>query len=334
MSERDDSIENDEEVAALLRQVGARREPPADLVQQVRQAVHAEWREAVDERARRRRSFAYGLAASIAVLVMVSSIALRWTISQPSVVGTIALIEGRLRSDAGGDSPGVRVGETVHAGDALRTDAGSRAALEIGQGMSVRIDRDSLVEFVAPDRLVLRSGAVYVDARPGKVVPDDFVIQTRAGDVRHLGTQYQVRDAAHLVEISVREGRVAAVLKGGGDAVASAGEQLRIAASGSIDRARIARNDPLWSWVAQAAPPFDIEDQSLAQFLEWVARETGASVQYATVEARAAAEALTLRGSIEGLDPSTALKAVLSTTQFVHQQADEGVILVALARER
>ena len=109
---------------------------------------------------------------------------------------------------------------------------------------------------------------------------DELVIETRAGDVRHLGTQYQVRQTTRAVEFSIREGRIG-VANANGDAVASAGEQLRIMSDGSIERTTITPNDPRWQWASQAAPLFEIDNQTLAAFLDWVARETGRTIVYA-----------------------------------------------------
>jgi hypothetical protein len=117
-----------------------------------------------------------------------------------------------------------------------------------------------------------------------------------------------------------------------GDAFASAGEQLRILRDGSIERTMIASNDPRWQWASQAAPLFEIDNQTLAAFLDWVARETGRSVVYATPQARLTAEAVRLRGSIAGLDPDAALAAVLSTTELRRYQTKSDVIGVALTR--
>ena len=54
---------------------------------------------------------------------------------------------------------------------------------------------------------------------------------------------------------------------------------------------------------------------------------------YASSEAQSAANAVTLRGSIAGLDPDTALSAVLSTTQLRRYQTQDELIGIALASD-
>jgi hypothetical protein len=93
----------------------------------------------------------------------------------------------------------------------------------------------------------------------------------------------------------------------------------------------ISAQDPDWAWAEAAAPTFEIHDRTLAEFLEWAARETGRQVAYASREAQRAAQTLKLRGSVAGLDPETALTAVLSTTEFARYEAGKELIGVRLA---
>jgi ferric-dicitrate binding protein FerR (iron transport regulator) len=329
-NQRDQTSADDASIEELLRRVGAREEPAAEVMSEVQREVYAEWRAMLAERSHRRRTFAYGVAASVAFLAIIAVATLRFIAPADDVVATIALIDGPAQVEPRDAAPqALRVGDLVVAGSTLRTDASSRLALDVSEGVSVRMDRDSIVQVAATDRLVLSAGAVYVDARPGGSRRDELVIETRAGDVRHLGTQYQVRQTTRAVEVSIREGRIG-VANANGDAVASAGEQLRIMSDGSIERTTITPSDPRWQWASQAAPLFEIDNQTLAAFLDWVARETGRTIVYASPQAQSTAETVRLRGSIAGLDPDAALTAVLSTTELRRYQTKGDVIGVAL----
>ena len=140
------------------------------------------------------------------------------------------------------------------------------------------------------------------------------------------------RDGFSLIELLGGD-RIAGVQIAGshGDALASAGEQVRITADGEIERGAISAQDPAWDWAEETSPVFAIHNRTLAEFLEWVARETGRQVVYASADAQRAAETLTLRGSIEGLDPDTALSAVLATTDLTRYESGDGLIGVRLA---
>jgi ferric-dicitrate binding protein FerR (iron transport regulator) len=326
-NQHDNTPGDDESIESLLRHVGARDEPSAAVMNEVQQALHAQWREMLAERSQRRRRFAYGLAASVAIVVMVAAVAMQWLAPDRSPVATIARIEGSLP---------MQVGQRLSAGATLQTDAGSRLALAFDNGLSVRIDTGSTVELAAADRLVLKTGAVYVDSAPGSARETALGIQTRAGLVSHLGTQYQVRQDARAVVISIREGRVQ-IDGSQGASHGSAGEVLSILDSGAIQRTSIAPHDASWRWAIAAAPTFDIDNRPLSDFLDWVGRETGKRIVYASPRALQAAQGVVLRGSIGGLDPESALTAVLSTTdlrRFPTQDDSIGLELAPPAEPR
>lgn len=332
MKREHDDMAGDEGIEALLREVGARDEPSSATMEEVRRAVHDEWRAVVARRKRRRRAVAFGIAATVALLVGVVSWTLRFTGQDPPVTVTIARVDGEAKLFSTTMTPGrtIDVGEPIPVGSVLTTDEETRIALAYGAATSVRIDRGSRIERASPDRFRLHSGAIYVDVPP-QSQDGELVIETQAGSVRHLGTQYQIRQANEAVEISIREGRVA-IDRADGRALATAGERVRMTAAGRVERGAISAQDPSWDWAESTSPVFAIDDRTLAEFLEWVARETGRKVVYASTSAQRTAETLKLRGSIEGLDPDTALTAVLSTTELT--QYDSGNDLIGIrARE-
>lgn len=312
-----DQALDDAAIDQLLREVGARDLPAAGVMNEVRQAVHGEWRAMVEQRKRRNRFIAYGVAASVAAVALAVAIGLRFTAALPHPVALVARVEGVLQVDqaGSGDWRAVKAGEQVATGDTIRTDEGTRAALDFGNGVSVRIDAGSLVSLAAADRVVLDHGGLYVDADPRSGVQHPLVIETAYGSVRHLGTQYQVRTARSSIEVGIREGRVEVTSAAGTDAGA-AGEQLIIPSEGPITRTTISPQDARWQWATQIAPGFDIDHQPLAGFLDWISRETGRQLVYATPDVEARAQQLILRGSVSDLAPEQALAAVLVTTPF------------------
>jgi ferric-dicitrate binding protein FerR (iron transport regulator) len=332
MTRGHDDMNDDEGIEALLRQVGARDEPSAAVMEEVRRALHDEWHATVAQRKRQRRVLAFGIAASIAVVAIVASWMLRVAAPDSDTAVTIARIDGEARLQSSPAEPGrtLNVGDTVAVGAVLVTDDATRIALAHGPGASMRIDRQSRIERVAQNRFRLSAGAVYIDASPA-AKGQELVIETLAGEVQHLGTQYQVRQANGIVEVAIREGRVE-IARSSGVARAAAGERVRIDAAGEVRRSAISAQDPAWDWAEATSPPFAIHERTLAEFLGWVARETGRRVAYASPEAQRTAETLKLRGSIEGLDPDTALSAVLSTTEFTRYQTGDDSIGVRLAR--
>lgn len=322
MSNRD--VLPDDDLEALLRQIGTRDEPSPELSAEVREAVHAQWRAAVTERQRIRGHRMWAIAASVAVLIVAVSLTLKVDLSPASAVATVAYVDGIV---SGADASNrIHVGETLDGEDLIRTNADSRASLNIGAELSVRLDVDTTLKLLADDRVQLERGAIYIDSR-GKT---PLLVETDVGSVRHLGTQYQVRSREREIEIGVRAGRIE-VRNARGSNTADAGEQLNVTAQGDVRRTTLSRTDASWAWVAQAAPIPDIENETLEHFLNWVAAETGRQIVYANAQAKQLASTVRLHGSIRGLDLETALDAVLQTTELRRYETKDELIGITLA---
>jgi hypothetical protein len=303
-------------IQELLRQVGARDEPSPDVMQEVQEAVYAEWQAVVRERRAHRRSLAWSMAASFALAVLAATFGLRYITREPVQVATISRIDGHLLGSAKQDGWNPRgVGQPIIVGETVQTDDRSRAALAFGPDVSMRLDRSTTLRMAAADRVVLNSGALYVDSPTGAHQATALTVQAHAGSVRHVGTQYEIRTHADDIEVSVREGRVM-ITNAAGTSTGEAGERIRVTPQGEITRQALSADDAAWQWAVSAAPVFDINDRSLSSFLQWIARETGRQLVYASPQAETAATQVKLRGSIAGLDPDTALTAVLATTQL------------------
>jgi ferric-dicitrate binding protein FerR (iron transport regulator) len=322
---------NDASIEELLRAVGARNEPSPEASQEVMSAVHAEWRDIVQQRRQQQRVVAWRIAAGVALAVLISTFAYRFMAPEATQVASIAHVDGRLLASNEDAAPETRAsGQFIRVGDTVQTDAQSRAAVSFPDGLSLRLDHDTRLIVDDTDRITLAAGAIYIDAPSGSASnADALTVNTRAGSVKHVGTQYEVRTQADAMLISVREGRVM-VTNSTSSNTGEAGQVLRLSTTGELTRSMLAATDPYWQWTQQAAPAFNIENQSLAAFLQWIARETGRHVVYSSPQAEAAATGVKLRGSIAGLDADAALAAVLSTTQFRRYQTDAAEIGIEL----
>ena len=266
---RSDATHGDDAgIEELLRQVGARDEPSADMMRDVQAAVHSEWQSMLQERRTRRRFVAVGIAASALLAVTVAFFGARYFAPPPVQIAQITRIDGHLlvRPQAQ-PARELAVAQSVSTGETIQTDDRSRAALQFGDGVSLRLDYGTIVRVAAADELVLTAGAMYVDS-PARN-PQALTIRTDAGTVRHVGTQYQVRTHADDMEVSVREGRVM-IANAAGTSSGVAGERIRVTPRGEIVRSTVAAHDPAWQWAAHTAPLFDINDRTLAAFVDWV----------------------------------------------------------------
>ena len=125
----------------------------------------------------------------------------------------------------------------------------------------------------------------------------------------------------------MREGRVD-ITHDGAARMAVAGERLRIDASGDAVVDAIESHNDFWAWATELAPPFDIENKSLLDFLRWAARETGRELVFEDQDLRMSAMRTDLHGSVAGFKPLEAIESVLATTSFRYRIEPDRIIIV------
>lgn len=309
-------LTDDSDVAALLQSVGARPTASAQAMAEVRTAVEAEWRVALAARQRRHRFTGWAMAASVALAAVSVWLVRPLLQSEHVVVASLVRVVGGVEQNRGdGRWTPLAASSPVESRTQLRTTADGRAALRLRNGIELRLDARTRVALNDVGHATLAKGAVYVDTgRPAGTPGPEFDLETPAGTVTHLGTQYEARIADGGVSLAVREGRVR--LAGDSvDIVGDAGEQLVIA-NGQVNRTRRAPTAPAWGWVTHVTPPYVIEGQSVEAFLVWAARQTGRTIVYTSPAAAQQARRVMLSGTVEGLTPDQAVTAVLATTSL------------------
>ena len=229
----------------------------------------------------------------------------------PLVVASVAAVDAE-PGVQGHESGVLRAGSRVHAGVTVSTGLG-RAAFQLGDSLSLRVDRHSRIEFVSADRVRLAQGKVYVDSG-GINAASRLRIETPAGEVRHLGTQFLVAVDGAATRIRVREGRVELARPGApaqdiaaGDALEVDGLQLRLLHG-------LASHGAEWEWATATAPAFDIENRPLSEFLAWVSREHGWQLAYQSEETRIRAQDIRLHGTVAGLEATAMLERIALIT--------------------
>ena len=322
---------DDVDVAALLRAVGARPAASEQAMAEVRAAVASEWRATLAAR-QRRRFVGWATAAGIAVAAVGISLVRPLMQAEPQVVASLSRVVGTVEQSRGdGRWVPLQTDSAIESGTELRTGRDGRAALLLGTGVELRIDARTVVAFSDPTHARLEQGAVYVDsgAAPGAASPS-FELDTPEGSVAHLGTQYEARILDGGVRIGVREGRVR-VSRPTGDLVGNVGESLTVRGD-EVVRSDLAPTAGDWHWLAEITPPFSIEGRSVEEFLVWAARQTGRTVVYASTDAAHQARSVTLSGTVEGLAPDEAVRAVLSTTSLAPEIGTEHIRIEATRR--
>ncbi|MFN7942476.1 MAG: FecR family protein [Thermoanaerobaculia bacterium] len=338
----------EDEVRDLLARAGAREEPPADDLERIRAATHAAWRQALAAAPPRPRLRLWWVPATVAAGLAAATLLVWRSFSPPAapapvVVATVERVEGGLTLESstaeGRATPSALVaGSPVAAGARLTTSragAGGRAALRLAAGGSLRLDAGTRLRWRSDSELELERGAVYFDSFGRDPAAPALAIATGFGRLSDAGTQFEARlleVPGSSLRLRVRQGAVALVNRAGAtvSAVVAAGEEWTLAGDGTVTRTPIATNGPAWGWVLAIVPPFEIEGQRLEAFLAWAGRETGWRIELDAGARAAAAEPILLHGSIAGLAPDEALKAVLAGAGLA-SRLDGGTLRISRA---
>ncbi|MEO8064190.1 MAG: FecR family protein [Pseudomonadota bacterium] len=322
-------------VEQLMKLAGEREMPAADAMERARLAAHDSWQQLLQQapaRAPRRwLKISLGLAAAASVTLFA------WLAFPPSskpvppavAARVISLEGGALSHHAAGDTV-VFPASDVIAGTTLETAEG-RIALTLGDSLSLRMNRHTRLRFDSPAGVTLLAGDIYVDSG-GVNAAGRLRIETPAGVVHHVGTQFQVLVAGANTRVRVREGRVLFTpLDAGEPRAVAAGDELRIADG----RTELTRGLPSfgagWDWSAEVAPPFDIESRPLAEFLAWTAREHGWQIRYASAELQQQTYEIRLHGALDQSNADAMFERV-SLITGVPLQTRAGVLWVGAAR--
>ena len=316
--------------AELLGKSPPRPLPPAEDEAVVRKAVHTEWRRVAAGQVRRRRIAIAAIAASV-LLVIFTTLNLTRDPGPDIASLQFAAIEKQFGTVTI-NARVVRVDEAtmISGGDRIDTGSGSGVALRWHDGGSLRIDEGTTLVVEGDDLVYLHEGRVYFDSQASPLAsrattagPARIAIRTDHGVVRHMGTQYMARVDDDGLVVSVREGFVA--IDGGKvPARAAAGQQFAISASGQLSIADTNGVDD-WEWVELSTPAVALDGRTVAEALEWVSRESGRRISYASEDAAILANDSYLRGFYD-VPPSRALELFMPTTAL--DASIEGEVIV------
>lgn len=342
MTHRELDPKDERMIGRLIGSSGRRPEPRAEARDRIYAAVHEEWkRNIVREEApgRRRRAsrdwlrmlfrprFAV-VAVTVAAVGLSFAVFLRTPVTdEPVALASVGKVVGGVQLiDARGEatSPGSVSGATVFSGQRLITSTDGGAAIDLASGESVRINSGTELRFASVGSLELVNGAVYLDSERA---PDDagVVVTTPLGDVRHVGTQYEVRLLPGDLRVRVREGAVA-IAANRVELIGRAGEQIVVPRSGDVLRTEFAATDDAWAWTESLAALPEASEYQLAELLAWVARQTGRDLQFENETAENAVEGLVLHG-VGGLTPAEAYEVIRSTTALDYGMNDDSLIV-------
>jgi ferric-dicitrate binding protein FerR (iron transport regulator) len=305
----------EERIAKILSKVDRREEPPQAAADAVRANVHRAWKLSLEEkRARRRRHTSLAAVASL-LLFLGAAVFLQFPAKAPATIASVDEQVNALEFRTGdGDWQILEpaAGRELTAGDQLRTGSESFAALTTAEGLRIRLDEDSELKLLADNEIFLASGAVYVNAGGAPAL----TVNTVHGTARDIGTKFEVRVAQDGWRVQVRDGQVVIDDKQAGSAMANAGERVHLRPGAPIQRETIPASDGSWAWTHAVAPAIDIENATLASYLDWWSAESGKTVRFDAPGSERLAADTRLHGSIASMSLAEGFAAVLATSGY------------------
>jgi len=321
MSNEEDSL------AKLISQAGARQRPSSSMEAEVRAVVHDAWQQTLRTE-RRQRAVWFSAAAAVILSIIGWQFNSRSTSSSSIVAATLVRASNHFSIDGHNKVPGAvpaaNAVSTIYVGEAIDTGDGV-ALLSLEGNANLRLAPHTRVHWRTAGEIVLTSGKLYVDSGTHSV---PLLIDTAFGNVSHLGTRYQVSRDEDALNVSVRDGKVA-IRTPQGLTQLQAKQSFKIDSRQFVTRDEIQAYGPEWEWADNLSPGFEIDNSTLAAFLGWVAHETGHNLKYADESTRLEAmkTILHLQGTRGSLTPMTALSLVLPTTDFSVQSAEDNFLV-------
>ena len=308
----------DDVIERLLRATAPREQASEDRVHRVEHEVRKAWLDAMRARTRRRwllnGSFGLAAAALVAIAIWVAP-----RLLNPAPEAAPAAIVARR---VAADGP-MAIPLEIRAGETIRTDGTTRATFLQEGGGELRVDTNTTLRIDRDRRVQLERGAVYVlsaSAPPTTVV-------TRPGEVVDVGTRFEVRVSEETLRIRVRDGLIRFEQRGGSLHDAGVGIELVVGSDGAVVRNQLSPFADDWNWTTLAAPVFEVEGARLSAFLQWVATESGRTIDFRNARLSQSYASTVLHGSIRGLTVDEALTVVLPTCGLTHRVVDNRVIV-------
>lgn len=323
MNTKSENAVTQDSIESLLEKAEPRPTPPPQMEQDVRAAVQAEWQTVTGQRRRRRTGRNVAIAATVLIAVVAAFTSLQQTTEPAVEVAVLDQSTGTIRLH--GEEPGAADDtSTLFAGQTLQTGSDSAAGLTWGSGGSVRVDEQTRVEFVSDNEIFLHKGRVYFDSLNAN---GEFAIRTEHGVVTHVGTQYMAAATDTSLVVSVREGEV--LVEGNVyDQTINHGQRAELSGSNRPVITNTSGVGDDWAWAETVSPRISVDGMTAFDFLQWVGRETGHSIHFASESVDQTARTTELKGTVNA-DPRTELRLRMLTMDLdARFEAERKVITV------
>lgn len=291
-------IEND--VAELLRKVGARAAPKPEVAAAVYQAALTAWRREV--RRRRMTRISLALAASV-VLSVVGA----WVL-QPHADNLVAIVSGSTE-------------RTLHVGERLASGE-NELRLARSDGVIMRLAVHSVLVAASKSDVRLESGHLYVETGDTATHETQFRLLTPFATIDHLGTQFVAALDDAGMQIAVRQGQLAVHTPQVANLIVAAHEATQVNSNGQSVRLLDQKADDLWQWVDKDTL-IAIEGRTLYAVLAELSQRDGLALRFSKADISDRAHDYVLHGPSLTLTPRRAIDIVTASAGVRAQVADQ-----------
>ena len=326
----DNDSTSDDSLAEIFVDITPRAKPRPEAEERAFAMLETQYAEMINLRRKRTRVASWSIAAS---LLLAFGFAYNWLGEGPQGISVPVADVARIAGDHVYVNnlliDGVSVNfASLSSGDTLKTGPDSRVSLTWNSGGSLRIDQDTEVRFDSSEAIFLSNGSIYFDSLPNERLSTEaqaFSVDTVAGRLSHVGTQFEATADGDDVTVSVREGHV--LIDGSKFSfLAQPRDRLTINDKGLKSKQLIDSFDPSWRWAEDIAPPFIPAGKTVQEMVIWIGRETGRPIQFMTTKAEASAIGTVLVG-LENLNPMQALRTMPFATDLRYEIVDEKIVI-------
>ncbi len=313
-------------VATAVRLAGRREVPPATDRERIFDVAAATLQRKLAGKRRRQRTL-LAIAASLLLAVAISISLPLTRLNHGTVNAEVDRVIGTptLQTELAAAPRPVKEGLLLSQHSLIRTGESGQLGILLVNGVSVRLFTHTTIQLLADNRLELQEGTVYVDAGTNPATSIEVV--SDVGVARDIGTQFEIRYINSDYRLRIREGEVS-LATSDRSLLAEAGEELTLDSVGSAQVKPFTSNEQDWAWAENLAPVPNLDGKPLVMLLDWVSRETGRAIEYATKETEYQAASTLLHGSVSKMNPLDTLSAMLSTTNLRYLLQEDGTILV------
>lgn len=297
---------NDDAMSRLFKAAGPRKAPSDAMRERVYAQVLDAWTALPEAAPARTLRAPYALVAAVLCAALLG--VLGWfalpMLSGAEAAGTLTY-----------SSNPHEIGQPVRIGQTVSTRHDSFAKITLQNRVSVSLGPSTRVVVHDAALLSLTQGRIYVDAGHGQIR-----LLTPHVQVVDIGTIYQVVSNDAQTTVTMREGEVQLVFDRNHHRLAARdgyGDFVAISAAGEIvEDGRLSTTDTSWSWQQAARAPLKLDRLPVLDYVQWLARDSGISLRFASNAVQQQAQLEQLRAPPASTTDNYAKEDALRTTNF------------------